>query len=133
MCAGTQRGRSTSALSRAVRAGWLKRLRPGVFVSVGDWDAARLSQRHRAFTAAVGKTSPSAVFCGHTALSLYGVPLLSWPREVHCRTRHRSRVGGRQNGAFAVRAKFPLKSARMSRPAAEKLVSSGELPLPQPP
>jgi hypothetical protein len=130
LCAGTRRGRSRSALNRAVHTGELKRLRPGVFVGAEQWAGARLSERHRAFTAAVGLTSSSVVFCGVTALSLYGVPLLSWPRQVHCRTRHQSRVGVHQTGVLSVRAQFPLKPAALSRRAAQVQVRSGELPLP---
>lgn len=128
--AGKRRGRSRSALSRAVHSGELHRLRQGVFVRAEQWAQARLSQRHRAFTAAVGLTSASAVFCGRTALSLYGLPLLSWPQQVHCRTRHHSRVGVSDAGFFTVRTSFPLKHASLSRQEAQLRLRRADLALP---
>ncbi|WP_147107713.1 hypothetical protein [Nesterenkonia populi] len=71
----------------------MKRLRRGVFVDPEQWQSARLSERHRAFAAAVGLTMPTLAFCDVTALSLYGAPLLTWPRTVHCQSPHRSRSG----------------------------------------
>lgn len=121
---------SSSVLNRRVQRGELLRLRPGCFVAHEEWKRARLSQRHRTFTAAVALNAPDSVFCGATALSLYDLPLLKWPQEVHRRTLHRGNVRRTDTPYFTVRSYFPLKPARLARPDAEALVRNGELQIP---
>ncbi|WP_156837269.1 hypothetical protein [Nesterenkonia alba] len=87
-----------------MRAGKLLRLKPGIFVDTRQWESARLSQRHRAYAAAIGLWRPGLVFCRQTALSLYGTPLLTWPRTVHHRTPHRGHVGVTSTQYFPVQA-----------------------------
>lgn len=90
---GSERGHSSSSLSRDTKRGLLLRLRPGVFVRPGEWESAPLWVRHRAAAAAAGLSIPSAVLCRETALAIHGVPLLRVPREVQLRTTSRGMVG----------------------------------------
>ncbi|WP_150460035.1 hypothetical protein [Nesterenkonia ebinurensis] len=96
-------------------------------MSTKEWESARLSERHRAFGAAMALTRPSAVLCGVTALSMYTAPLMTWPREVHLRSRRTKDRGRRRTPYFPVQGLAPLKPAGMSRAEAQQGLESGEL------
>lgn len=118
---GSGRARSSSALSRAAQHGELKRLRPGIYVRAEQWDHLRLRGRHRAYCAALGLTTPSAIFCCTSALSLYGVPLLSWPRWVHFRCATGATAGHRRTEFFPVHIRRPLRPAGVTAREADHL------------
>lgn len=89
-CAASDGTHASHLLSRQVQQGVLLRLRRGVYFSAPAWFSAYPSQRHSWAAAATAAQLGDPVFCRHTALSLYDIPLLNVPQAVHVRAPTRS-------------------------------------------
>lgn len=80
---------SGTALSDAVRAGRMLRLRRGVYVEVSDWVRTPPWGRHLITVIATAAQEGEVVFCRESALALHGVPLLEVPDAVRRRCTSR--------------------------------------------
>lgn len=70
------------------------------------------------------------MLCGVTALSVYGVPLMDWPREVHLRSGLRNGRGRQPTPFFPIHGLPPLKPSDVNRALADEQLLSGELSIP---
>lgn len=80
-------------LHRRARTGHLLRLAPGIYVPQEDWRSRLPWDRYTLAAAAIQLWLPSATFSHTTALHLWGLPLLSLPRELHLAWPHTTHAG----------------------------------------
>jgi hypothetical protein len=78
-------GESTRHVERGTRTGDFVRIRPGAYLTSGDWHSLAPRDRHLVAMAAVTATSRrTLLFCGESAAALHGIPLLGgWPGRPH--------------------------------------------------
>lgn len=110
------RGESTRGLERGASTGHFVRLRPGVYVTAGEWAGAPAELRHRLLMDAFRATvSHEPVFSHESAALVHGMPVVGgWPMVPHT-TEHEAEAVSRRTrtGVIVHRPRHRVESTRI--------------------
>lgn len=108
-------GAGRDAIHRDFRAGKLVRIRRGFYVRTDEWNKAYPSDRFVWTTAAISRSVPDALLCGHTAALASGLPVLGIPASVDLATVQPGRSGLRKSPFLVLGDAPEAREARSKR------------------